>query len=379
MDISPLWLLLPVAVAFALGWAAARIDVWQLRRSPDDSPRAYFQGLNFLLNEQQDKAIDAFIEAVRADPQTVELQFALGNLFRRRGEFERSVRVHQSLLQRSDLPQRERERAQFELANDYMRAGLLDRAEQAYAALKSGRFAVEAQRALLVVAERSKDWLAAIAAAESLEREGAGSMRRWIAQYRCELAQLAYLRQDAEAALAELDRALQANAACVRALLLRGDWHAERGDHAAALDSWSRIEQVASEFIGLAARRVARLPHEYRARQRLLLERWLEQQPSAEILDALSTVLDDDHERRAVTERFLLRHRSLAAARRLLAMESGTLNASIVQALDRALEHAQTGISRYRCASCGFEARSYYWQCPACQAWETYPPRRADE
>lgn len=125
------WLLIGLPLAFVLGWLASRLDVRQMRREHVDSPKAYYKGLNLLLNEQQDKAIDAFIEAVQNDPDTTELHFALGNLFRRRGEFERSVRVHQHLLARADLPASERDRAQHALAQDYMKAGLFDRAEAA--------------------------------------------------------------------------------------------------------------------------------------------------------------------------------------------------------------------------------------------------------
>jgi lipopolysaccharide biosynthesis regulator YciM len=138
MDFDLQWLLIGLPVAFALGWLASRFDLRQFKRQITRRAAAYFKGLNLLLNEQQDKAIDAFIEAVQNDPDTTELHFALGNLFRRRGEFERAVRVHQHLLQRADLPA-ERDRAQHALAQDYLKAGLFDRAEQAYRALDGSR------------------------------------------------------------------------------------------------------------------------------------------------------------------------------------------------------------------------------------------------
>ena len=149
MDFDLQWLLIGLPLAFGLGWVASRLDLRQLKRERDDSPRAYFKGLNLLLNEQQDKAIDAFIEAVQNDPDTTELHFALGNLFRRRGEFERAVRVHQHLLDRADLKGKDRDRAQLALAQDYMKAGLFDRAESAWRALQGTGFDGEAQLALL--------------------------------------------------------------------------------------------------------------------------------------------------------------------------------------------------------------------------------------
>ena len=153
MDFDFQWLLIGLPIAFALGWVASRMDLRQWRRDARESPRAYFKGLSLLLNEQQDKAVDAFIEAVQQDPESSELHFALGNLFRRRGEFERAVRVHEHLLARSDLRAPERERARFALAEDFMKAGLFDRAEDAWRALEGGRFDREARLALLALAQ----------------------------------------------------------------------------------------------------------------------------------------------------------------------------------------------------------------------------------
>ena len=131
MEFDLSWILLGLPLAFILGWVASRMDLRQLRLENRQTPKAYFKGLNHLLNEQQDQAIDAFIEAVQHDPDTSELHFALGNLFRRRGEYDRAVRVHEHLLSRADLSQSDRQRAQHGLALDYLKAGLLDRAEEA--------------------------------------------------------------------------------------------------------------------------------------------------------------------------------------------------------------------------------------------------------
>ena len=139
MELDLTWILLGLPAAFALGWIASRLDLRQMRIANRQAPRAYFKGLNYLLNEQQDKAIDAFIEAVQNDPDTSELHFALGNLFRRRGEYDRAVRVHEHLLSRADLSGADRQRAQHGLALDYLKAGLLDRAEEALRKLEAHR------------------------------------------------------------------------------------------------------------------------------------------------------------------------------------------------------------------------------------------------
>src|SRR3954467_15713276 len=188
MEFDFTWVLLGLPIAFTLGWLASRLDLRQLRIENRQAPKAYFRGLNFLLNEQQDQAIDAFIEAVQNDPDTSELHFALGDLFRRRGEYERAVRVHQHLLGRADLTKAERDQAQHGLAQDYMKAGLFDRAEEAYRALAGSSFDTEARLALLDLHERSRDWRTAVEIAEQLEKSGSGSFASRIAHYQCELA-----------------------------------------------------------------------------------------------------------------------------------------------------------------------------------------------
>src|SRR5689334_1211944 len=204
MDFDPQWLLLGVPIVFALGWLASRFDLRQWRREQKDSPKVYYKGLNLLLNEQHDKAIDAFIEAVQQDPDTSDLHFALGNLFRRRGEYERAVRVHEHLLNRADLPKAERVRAQYALAQDFMKAGLFDRAEAAYRALEGTSFATEARLALLGLLERSRDWRAAIEVALQLEQAGTASFAGRIAHYWCEVA----IEADASGQTATADEAI---------------------------------------------------------------------------------------------------------------------------------------------------------------------------
>ena len=152
------WQLLFFPLFFGLGWAAARIDIRHLVKESRALPRSYFQGLNFLLNEQPDRAIEAFVDAVKVDPQTVELHFALGSLFRRRGETERAIRMHQSLVEREDLPQDLKLQALAELGQDYLKAGLLDRAEEVFEKLRESPMAEEAKRNLLEIFQLEKDW-----------------------------------------------------------------------------------------------------------------------------------------------------------------------------------------------------------------------------
>src|SRR5690349_19497311 len=188
MDFDLSWLLWGLPVVFVLGWLASRLDLRQLRIENRQAPKAYFRGLNFLLNEQQDKAIDAFIEAVRSDPDTSELHFALGNLFRRRGEYERAVRVHEHLLSRGDLSRIERHRAQHALALDFLKAGLLDRAEEALRKLEGTAHEGQALLALLAIYERTRDWSLASEITHKLTALGQGNFSGRQAHYLCEQA-----------------------------------------------------------------------------------------------------------------------------------------------------------------------------------------------
>ena len=188
MDFDLSWVLWGLPIAFVLGWLASRLDLRQMRIENRQAPKAYFRGLNFLLNEQQDQAIDAFIEAVQNDPDTSELHFALGNLFRRRGEYERAVRVHEHLLSRGDLSRADRHRAQHALALDFLKAGLLDRAEEALRKLEGTAFEGQALLALLAIYERSRDWPQASEIAQKLEASGQGSFGGRQAHYVCEQA-----------------------------------------------------------------------------------------------------------------------------------------------------------------------------------------------
>ncbi|WP_119153049.1 lipopolysaccharide assembly protein LapB [Caldimonas tepidiphila] len=384
MDFDFQWLLLGLPVAFALGWLASRIDVRQLRTQQQSAPKAYFKGLNFLLNEQQDKAIDAFIAAVQHDPDTTELHFALGNLFRRRGEYERAVRVHQHLLGRADLPRAERERAQHALAQDFLKAGLFDRAEAAYRELLDTPFRVEALLALLTLYERSRDWRAAIDAATDLETAGAGSFSQRVAHYWCELAQEAEARGETPAAEEALERARAAAPRAPRPVVMRGQRLARAGRHDEAMRTWAALIPVDPVSFSLVAREYAASAVEagQQAAARETLRPLYERTPSIDLLQALRQLEPQAVTRRGWLSEHLAQQPSLSAALGLLdesASESGTLSDAELQGLRQVLGNAAKPLQRYRCAACGFEAQHYFWQCPGCQSWDSYPPRRIED
>src|SRR5437763_11043521 len=231
-----LWWLLPIiAVVFALGWIAARIDIRYLLRESRALPLSYFRGLNFLLNEQPDKAIESFIEVVKVDPETIDLHFALGSLFRRRGEHDRAIRMHQNLLERADLGAEQRMAALAELGQDYLKAGILDRAEEVFKKLEKTTLSAKVKTDLLQIYEQEKDWTRAIDMAKSV---GGEPRSRDISQYYCELAASEAAQSRPDAARRHLESALEANRKCVRASLQLGDLEKNGNDRDKAISHW---------------------------------------------------------------------------------------------------------------------------------------------
>jgi lipopolysaccharide biosynthesis regulator YciM len=386
MDFELWWLLPIVAVFFALGWIAARIDIKHLLRESRALPLSYFRGLNFLLNEQPDKAIESFIEVVKVDPQTVDLHFALGSLFRRQGEIDRAIRMHQNLLDRPDLPAERRTTATYELAQDFHRAGLLDRAEELFTRLDGTPYEHPSLSHLIAIYETEKDWAKAIAATRRMEALAKQPYFKEIAQYHCELAQAALLRGDAALAQREIDTALADHRACARATLLAGDLAGQQGDFRTALAAWQRIESQSPAFLALAAerfadayRRLSDLPTGIR-----LLRNYQAQYPSLDVLNALFS-LTLEHEgpiaAAALIKEELARNPTLIGLDRLL--EAQLLAAPAERRHDLELVKGLVGqhikrLGLYRCEQCGFRARQYYWRCPGCQKWETYSPKRTE-
>jgi lipopolysaccharide assembly protein B len=377
-DFDIQWLLIGLPLAFALGWVGSRIDVRQWRKEQRAQPRAVFKGLNLLLNEQPDKAIDAFIEAVQNDPDTTDLHFALGNLFRRRGEFERAIRVHEHLLQRADLPNADRERAQHALAQDFMKAGLFDRAEQSFSALAGTPYSTEARLALLQLHERARDWRAAADDAAQLEKAGAGSFTSRIAHHWCEIALEAEARSDDEGAEAALAQAREVAPSAARPWVQAGQRHAHAARHLQALEAWRQLRlRHPAVFPLVAADYAASSKAAAQSGEALAaLQALHTQQPSSDLMAAIVALEGDAAQARARHAEQLARQPSLAAAAAVLRDraddDTGRTLASVV-------ERAAAPLARFRCAACGFEAQRYFWQCPGCMSWDSFPPQRIED
>lgn len=380
MDIDFTWLLWGLPLAFAMGWVASRLDLRQWRMESRQTPKAYFRGLNHLLNEQQDQAIDAFIEAVQGDPDTAELHFALGNLFRRRGDYDRAVRVHEHLLARADIQNKDRDRAQHALALDFLKAGLLDRAEAALHKLEGSAFEGEALLALLSIYERSRDWPNAQKVAIKLEAANQGSFTPRLAHYLCEEAELARASGDTGKAMKFLQDAVKRAPQLARPWLALSVQKAQSGDLGGAYNALQQLAEHAPQGLPLAANSFAELSRQLNKETEatVVLQAAHEHAPSIDITEALAKLAPNDATARHRYLGHLEREPSLVIATKWLSGE--TLSDPEAQKrVQGALENASNPLKRYRCAACGFEARQHFWQCPGCQNWDSYPARRVEE
>ena len=378
------WQLLLIPLFFGLGWAAARIDMRQVVHESRALPRSYFQGLNFLLNEQPDKAIDSFLEVAKVDSQTVELHFALGNLFRRRGETERAIRMHQNLIDRPDLDDAVRLHALSELGQDFLKSGLLDRAEEIFNKLVGTPLEGEAKRNLLEIYQVEKEWQKAVELARELPDVAS---QQQIAEFYCELAAGEIMRSRPDGARVHLEAAMQQNRKCVRASLLLGDLLLQEGKLSEAIDAWQRIEQQDPAYLALVAQRLLETYRKMARRDEgiALLRGYLERYPSLDLLDVVyQLILEGEGTEAAyrLVRDELQRNPTLLGLEKLMSARLPLAEPEIrpdVELAKTIIQGYTKRLSRYRCDNCGFKARQFYWRCPACGGWETYPPRRSEE
>ena len=393
-----LWWLLILPLLFALGWFAARADLRQQSTDARRLPDAYFRGLNYLLNEESDLAIDAFVDVVRLDPEAAELHFALGNLFRRRGETDRAIRVHEHLAGRMDLAEKVRDQAQYELGQDYLKAGLLDRAEQVFTRLASTGLATRAAFCRLEIAQTERDWARAIALGhewlaipierlEIAEREQRQVVTQRIVHFYCEQGTPAALL--AAAAMPEGEHH-------PRVLQLTAELARQRGDLAAALAAWMVLGKAAPIYIAPVAQQVL---DDWRNAGRLeegvhWLEDCHQREPSSDFVQAIARsklALDGLSSAQAWATQELTERPSLQGLESLLALREGALpiehsvddesaSSALSEPLIRQLMRPQLQrVARYRCLQCGFEGRQFHWHCPGCQRWASCSPRRIEE
>lgn len=378
------WWLLVLPLFFTLGWIAARVDIKQLLSESTTLPAAYFKGLNFLISDQHSQAVEAFSEAIQANTDSLELHFALGSLFRRTGETDRAINMHLNLLDKKELTANQKNAVKAELAQDYLKAGLYDRAEELFKGLDDKRYRQPALNALLEIYVREREWALSVETATELERLSGVTFRVEIAQYYCELAMNFIIAQQPDAAREQLILALDANKNCIRANVLLGDLEATAGAHQAAISYWKRIEFQQPEFLGLIANKMLK---SYRLNDQLKaglaqLNTYLETYKLPSLMSVLyeATLAEEGAEKAAKLARNeLIRQPSLTTLDQLLQARAMADNANTqssnqdIQLMQQTVRNAIGHRAAYHCNQCGFRAKQYHWQCPACNAWESLP------
>ncbi len=381
---DPVWLLLLLPAAAASGWfAAGRGSAFGRKKDSNQLPGAYFRGLNFLINEQPDKAIELFLKVLEVDTETVEMHLAVGNLFRRRGEIERATRIHQNLVARPSLDRHQRSQALYELGQDYFKAGLYDRAEQLFTELAdTADYEQQARKYLLQIYDQEKEWDRAIEIAEILAQKFGQNMSTVAAQYYCELAEAAITEGRYDQAQQNVSAALQSDQGCVRATIQAGRLYALHGDHKKAVAAWRTIEHQNHAYLGEV---VDLISNSYRALGDLdslqdFLRLALQKHRDVKLMLALTETMDS-RSGGEKAERFLVdwlrRYPTLHGLYRLIQLKLRHTQGPAKKDL-KLLEGMIGGILRkessYECRQCGFSGRSLHWQCPGCKGWNSITP-----
>jgi lipopolysaccharide biosynthesis regulator YciM len=371
------WLMLPLGAA--LGWYLARRWPTPREHGAKDNPE-YLTGLTHLVNQDPDQAIAAFVKAIEVDDETVELHLTLGSLFRNRGEVDRALRIHESLLARPGLKPAFQNQARFELAQDFHKAGVMDRAEALFKELASqGMFLQASLEYLMELYEQSRDWRQAIETARQLQAVKSISLRPLIAQYYCERAEEARRNNDMVEALRLTGRALAEHSPCVRASLLQGALHEAGQDPAAAIKAYCRVPEQDVRFIGEV---LAPLQRCFEALHDLV-GYWKFLEEAEEFWKDPSVMLARARLMRAekmdpgpyLMER-LPRQPQWQGLELLLESASQQLpqTAPLLDGLRESLRKVMEKRPRYHCQQCGFTPSLLFWQCPSCKHWASIAP-----
>ncbi len=362
----------------AAGWALGRFGEREEEDPPPPLNIDYLKGLNFLLNEQTDQALEHFLKMVRVDDKTIETHFALGSLFRRRGEIDRAIRIHQNIIARPDLASEQRDQALFSLAKDYLKAGLLDRAEKMFTRLSQGsRYQVEALENLTRIYEQEKEWEKAIEAGQQLEVLGGRSLALQIAHYYCELAEAAAVAKDYGAARQYVKQAQAGRPRTLRGALTRAHIAQETDDSKTALRLYHRIIDEHTYLIAEALPEIVAIYEREDAIDDLekAFRKMLKKNPEMNTLVAYTAIVNDIGGIPVIdecVEKYLLNEKTLSE---FIDMQSVAAGDDVAMArVRKALSNLASSTPRYQCQECGFSSQKLLWQCPSCRSWETQRP-----
>lgn len=373
------FLLLPVAAA--TGWFIGRRDNKSREDDASTLNSSYLQGLNYLVNEDPDKAIEVFVRMIEIDNETVETHLALGNLFRRRGEVDRALRIHQNLVARPNLSPRHRNQARLELAQDYLKAGVLDRAEALFKELADqGLFLETTLGNLASIYEKERDWKPALEVVRRLETARGRTMRPTLAQYQCEIAEQANRNNDRRAALVHAKRALSEDRGCVRANMTLGRLYADAEQWKSAIKSYRKALKQDIAFTPEILPQLAKCYASLKASDgwsKLLLQLNDEYEGAAPIIELARWQQENGGNATETLASYLEERTSWIGFYHLLDLAWSDPNVGLSGPLDslrEALRQLIDSSPRYQCNNCGFGGRTLHWQCPNCSQWNSTAP-----
>lgn len=348
-------------------------------------PKEYLVGLNYLLNEEPDKAVEILIKTLQVDSDTIETYLALGHLFRRRGEVDRAIRIHQNLIARPSLSKNERNQALLALGQDYLRAGVYDRAERLFLeVIDSKLYVQESYRHLIDIYQQEKEWEQAIDAAEKLSVLSHDNLGRQLAHYYCELALEAQKKSGIETAFRYLKKAYQYDKYCVRASWLQGDWEKAAGRTKTALRYYRQAVNEDPDFLPEVLPNIVACYEDLKDEAGLIeeLRRLLTQYPRISLIVALAERLQKT-EGASVAVNFLAQQLqqkpSIRGLNHLIHLQQAQSEAQSIEYRDLALLQTLTEALLkdkpiYRCVQCGYASKILDWHCPSCKHWNTVKP-----
>ncbi|MAZ38635.1 MAG: lipopolysaccharide assembly protein LapB [Legionellales bacterium] len=379
LKISPLFIF-----TLFIGWALGRKSRKRKKHTVNDSlSRDYLIGLNYLLNEQADKAVDIFIKMLQVDSDTVETHLALGHLFRRRGEVDRAIRIHQNLIARPHLSKANRVQALLALGQDYLKAGVFDRAEKLFQEVhESNEFRKDSLTYLMAIYEQEKDWHQAINTAQKVEQLTGQNLKAIIAQYYCELAIDARVKVSSEQAFRLVKRAMSIDKNCVRASILLGNWEAEQQNYKLAIKAYKRVVDQDPDFISEI---IAPLELCYQKLDIIedfihFLRQCLLTHARISIVLTLSKFIEQSQDQQTAAN-FVAEHLhqrpSIYGLRRLITLQKKFSEGQArfnLQLLEDLTSQLIKDKPIYQCTSCGNTGKLLHWQCPGCKHWNTVKP-----
>lgn len=348
---------------------------------------AYYKGLNFLLNEQPDKAIDVFINLLEVDSETVETHLALGSLFRKRGEVDRAIRIHQNLIARPSLDQEQRANALLELGQDYMNAGLFDRAENLFTELyETGKLQKQALQNLKEIYQQEKVWEKCLSVVRQLENYTGKSYSEEIAHYHCELAEQALKSGDKNKAADLLKKARQSGLTSIRPLLIEARMEVDQQNFRKALALYRQAIDADPLFL---PELLADLVHCFRQADagRELTEylgKLYQDTHNTTVLEQISNLLASSQGSKAAVDHILSelqKYPSLAGIKLLTKWQGdlqGQHSPGVINVLLDTVDAELAKRPAYCCRRCGYQAKTLHWQCPGCRSWGTIKPAQEE-